>query len=49
MYVADTGNNRVIIYDVSSITDGENAIHVAGQSDFTSSASVNTLNQNRFL
>jgi DNA-binding beta-propeller fold protein YncE len=42
MYVADTGNNRVIIYDVSSITDGENAIHVAGQSDFTSSASANT-------
>ena len=35
LFVADTTNSRVIVYDVVSITDGENAIQVLGQTDFT--------------
>ena len=37
LFVADTNNNRVMIFDVSSITNGENAIGVLGQPDFTTS------------
>lgn len=37
LFVADTSNNRVLVYDVSSITDGQNAVNVLGQIDFTSS------------
>jgi DNA-binding beta-propeller fold protein YncE len=36
LYVADEENNRVMVFDVASITDGENAIYVLGQADFTS-------------
>jgi hypothetical protein len=35
LFVADYSNSRVLIFDVTSITDGENAVHVLGQSDFT--------------
>ena len=35
LYVADKRNNRVLVFDVASITNGENAIHVLGQPDFT--------------
>ncbi len=34
--------NRVLVYDVASITDGEAAVHVLGQADFTSGASATT-------
>lgn len=40
LFVADNGNNRVVVYDVASITDGENATKVLGQSNFTSSGGV---------
>jgi DNA-binding beta-propeller fold protein YncE len=35
LFVVDQGNNRVVVFDVASITNGENAINVLGQSDFT--------------
>lgn len=35
LYVSDTGNNRILVFDVASITNGEAAIHVLGQPDFT--------------
>ena len=38
LYVPDTNNHRIMVWDVNSITDGENAAYVLGQSDFTSSA-----------
>jgi DNA-binding beta-propeller fold protein YncE len=38
LYVADYGNKRVMVFDTAVITDGENAVHVLGQSDFTSNA-----------
>jgi hypothetical protein len=42
LFVADTLNNRVMIFDVSSITNGENAVNVLGQSNFTSSTEATT-------
>ncbi len=42
LFVSDTNNQRVLVYDVSSINDGENAINVIGQSDFTSAVSLFT-------
>jgi DNA-binding beta-propeller fold protein YncE len=36
LFVSDAGSNRVLVFDVASITDGENAIHVLGQPNFTS-------------
>jgi DNA-binding beta-propeller fold protein YncE len=45
LYVTASGNNRVLVYDVSTITDGENAINVLGQADFTSTSYG--LSQNR--
>ncbi|MBP6866390.1 MAG: peptidoglycan-binding protein [Candidatus Pacebacteria bacterium] len=37
LFVADTSNNRVLVYDVASITDGEAAVNVLGQPDFITS------------
>jgi 6-phosphogluconolactonase (cycloisomerase 2 family) len=37
LFVGSDGNNRVLVFDVVGITDGENAVNVLGQSDFTSS------------
>ena len=40
LFVSDgqgSGNHRVLVYDVASITNGENAVNVLGQADFTSS------------
>lgn len=34
LYVADSGNHRVLVFDMAVITDGENAIHVLGQSGY---------------
>ncbi len=42
LYVSDSGNNRVLLFDVNSITNGENAIGVLGQPDFDSSDSLST-------
>jgi len=42
LFVAQTTGNRVTTYDVASITDGENAVNVLGQTDFTSTAVGNT-------
>lgn len=35
-YVADTNNHRVMVFDVGTITNGENAVSVLGQADFVS-------------
>jgi len=35
LFVADKENNRVVVYDVSEITDGEPAVNVLGQANFT--------------
>ncbi len=42
LYVAEAGFHRVTVYDVASITNGENAINVLGQGNFTSAGSVTT-------
>lgn len=42
LFVADYGNRRVLVYDVTSISNGENAAYVLGQADFTSSTSATT-------
>ncbi|MBI2061837.1 MAG: hypothetical protein HYT87_19020 [Nitrospirae bacterium] len=51
LFVADTGNNRMLVYNVgaaaASVTDGMNAANVIGQSNFTSAGagtSATTLN-----
>ena len=36
LYVADSGNNRIMIFDLSTIDNGEDALSVLGQSNFTS-------------
>ncbi len=36
LYVADYGNGRVMVFDTSSITNGENAVYVLGEDDFVS-------------
>ena len=40
LYVVDSQNSRVLTFDVTpgTMTDGENATHVLGQADFTSSS-----------
>jgi hypothetical protein len=38
LFVSDRYYNRVVVYDVASITNGEAAIHVLGQPDFTTSS-----------
>ena len=47
LFVADGGNNRVMIFDVASITDGENAINVLGQADFITRTSDTLQNKMR--
>jgi DNA-binding beta-propeller fold protein YncE len=44
LFVADTNNNRVMVFNVatSTITNGENADYVLGQSNFISSSSATT-------
>ncbi len=42
LFLADVSNRRILVYDVSSIVDGEAAINVLGQADFTSSTSATT-------
>jgi DNA-binding beta-propeller fold protein YncE len=40
LFVGDGGNRRVLVYDVTAITDGENAVNVLGQEDFTTNTAV---------
>ena len=40
LFVADRGNNRVLIYDVSSLSMNMNAANVLGQANFTSGAAA---------
>ncbi|OGY31172.1 MAG: hypothetical protein A3C02_04000 [Candidatus Andersenbacteria bacterium RIFCSPHIGHO2_02_FULL_45_11] len=40
LFVADSGNGRALIYDVSTITNGENAINVLGKTTFSGSGGV---------
>src|SRR3989344_5722848 len=42
LFVGDTENNRVLVFDVASITNGEVAVNVLGQSDFVSNNSATT-------
>ncbi len=42
LFVAQGTGNRVTTYDVTAITDGENAVNVLGQADFTSTAAATT-------
>lgn len=41
LFVGDYGNNRVLIFDTTQIVNGENAIYVIGQSNFTTATAVN--------
>src|SRR3989344_5694997 len=42
LYVGDSSNNRVKIYDTSSITNGMNAVNVLGQTGFGTGTSANS-------
>jgi len=42
LYVADSDNNRVLVYDVAAIADGESAVNVLGQTLFTTSTAATT-------
>jgi DNA-binding beta-propeller fold protein YncE/predicted nucleotidyltransferase len=44
LFVSESSNHRVTVFDVSTITDGESAINVLGQSDFTTSTNGRTQN-----
>ena len=43
LFVADTDNNRIMVFDYTSITDGENAVNVLGQSLFTTNSAATTV------
>lgn len=45
LYVLDYTNNRVLVYDVATITNGEAAVKVIGQDDFISGASNTALDR----
>ena len=40
--MSDLTNNRIIVYDTASITDGENATNVLGQTLFTTATAGTT-------
>jgi len=42
LFVADQHNHRVVVYNVGSLTNGQEAVAVLGQSNFTSNGSVTT-------
>lgn len=48
LFVAESGNQRVTIFDVASITNGENAVNVLGQPDFSSTSVACTQNGMRY-
>jgi len=39
LYVSDTGNHRILVYNVATITNGEAAVNVIGQANFTTGTS----------
>ena len=52
LFIANYGAHRVTVYDISAITDGENAVNVLGQADFVTGTATNTqsgMNQPRGL
>lgn len=42
LYVADGGNNRVLVFSTSSLSNGENASYVLGQSNYTNNGANTT-------
>ncbi|MEZ0227871.1 MAG: Ig-like domain-containing protein [Planctomycetota bacterium] len=42
LWVADTGNHRVLVFDTSTLSNGMSAAFVLGQSTFTTAASATT-------
>ena len=44
LFVSDSVNRRILVFDVASITNGENATHVLGQTLFTTSTNATTQN-----
>lgn len=42
LFAADTWNNRVLVYDMAEIEDGEPAVHVLGQTNFNSNGPATT-------
>jgi DNA-binding beta-propeller fold protein YncE len=40
LFVTEPSNNRTTVFDTTTITDGENAVNVLGQPNFTTSTSV---------
>ena len=42
LFVNDQGNNRVLVFSTSSLSDGPNATNVIGQSSFTTAATADT-------
>ena len=40
LFVADPGNNRVLVFGTASITSGMNAVNVLGQADFVASVAT---------
>lgn len=42
LFMTDTNNNRVLVFDTASITDGENAVHVLGQTLYTTNTPATT-------
>ena len=42
LFVTDSGNNRVMVFDVTSVTDNENALYFIGQADSTANSSAVT-------
>lgn len=42
LFVTGFSNNRVTVFDVNSITDGENAVNVLGQANFVSGGAATT-------
>lgn len=42
LFVAELNGNRIKVFDVASTTNGEPAVNILGQSDYTSSSSANT-------
>ncbi|MBT3949191.1 DUF2341 domain-containing protein [Candidatus Parcubacteria bacterium] len=49
LYVADRANNRVLIFDTAEITNGEDAVDILGQTNFTNNSSANTAEGFYFL
>ena len=42
LFVGDGNNARVMVFDISTITNGENATNVLGQPDFTTKTAATT-------